>query len=686
MRGYAGRMDGDARMRKFRNSRPWLAGALLACAMPVPAGVLTLEVDRLDTPVAGLDALIVDLDWPEDQPQGALSLRAGSLDAGEFGYRWRDLVWDCELRRQAGDWQCSGPVRARGASGLSLAARLQAGAIVLEASRKSAAMRFTQPAEDGTPLRIELVRVPADWLAPLLARAWEQGRPTGGTVDLDWQLRVDEAGIELSGPITLAAVGVDSSDGTIAAEGVNATGQVRSKVNDDAVRVELDLRLGGGEVLLGPLYAALPATPIELGMVLGSGANDRWRIEGLRWRDPGVLEAGGALTLDLAADDVLRDAQLQFSLASLKTAHARYFDSLAGSFGLAGLAIAGSARGQLEWRDAAWHALDVELEQLQLADGQGRFGVEALSGVLRLRQAAASADSDLAWQSARVYGLEFGSTSLALRSTGGGLALRAPAAIPLFEGMLDVGGFSYRPGARDDRLDLSLTLDRVGLGALSSAFGWPEFAGTISGELPGVRLAGNHLEFEGGLSARVFDGQVRVARLSLERPFGVAPMLAASIEFSDLDLQPLTAAFGFGEITGRLDGHVRDLRLLDWEPVAFDAAFRTVKRSGVRQRISQRAVRDLTEVGGGGIAAGLQAQVLKAFSSFGYDRIGLSCVLVNNVCRMGGVEPAAGGGYAIVEGSGLPRVSVIGHQTQVDWPVLLGRLKAATEGQMPVID
>ena len=163
-------------------------------------------------------------------------------------------------------------------------------------------------------------------------------------------------------------------------------------------------------------------------------------------------------------------------------------------------------------------------------------------------------------------------------------------------------------------------------------------------------------------------------------------MLSASMDFSGLDLAPLTRAFGFGEITGRLDGKVHGLRLVDWEPVAFDAAFRTVPRRGEKQRISQRAVRELTEVGGGGLAAGLQNQVLKAFSSFGYSRIGLSCVLANNVCTMGGAGPADGGGYVIVDGSGLPRVNVIGHQKKVDWPVLVARLQAATEGQMPVFD
>jgi len=43
-------------------------------------------------------------------------------------------------------------------------------------------------------------------------------------------------------------------------------------------------------------------------------------------------------------------------------------------------------------------------------------------------------------------------------------------------------------------------------------------------------------------------------------------------------------------------------------------------------------------------------------------------------------------GYTIVEGSGLPRLTIVGHQSQVDWPTLVRRLQAAIHGGGPVID
>jgi hypothetical protein len=171
----------------------------------------------------------------------------------------------------------------------------------------------------------------------------------------------------------------------------------------------------------------------------------------------------------------------------------------------------------------------------------------------------------------------------------------------------------------------------------------------------------------------------------MQHPFGNAPELAADIDMDQLDMAQLTSVFGFGQITGRMDGDIHGLKLVDWKPVAFNADL-TANGGG---RISQNAIKSLTQVGGGGIAGGLQGMALRLFKTFGYSRIGLSCTLVKGVCSMGGISPdpdADGNGYTIVEGSGLPHITVIGHERAVDWATLVSRLKSVTEGNAPVIE
>lgn len=685
-----GSMDSPPPACKLTGLRlTWLmAWMLVLCwTLPASARVLTAQAERVATPVARLDALELSLRWPPGQRSGELSLTAAVLDAGELGYRWRDLAWRCELSGAAvEELQCAGPVSARSASGARLTARLEQGALTLELTHARTRLTAHQPLQSDAETGIEVLALPAAWLAPLLARAWSDGHITAGRIDAQWTLRQHPEGIDIGGPLRVDGLGLDSADGRIAAEGAGISGRAQARLATDATTLDLALELRGGEFLFGPMYAQLPATPVELAARLSSSVAGRWQVEGLRWRDPGVLQFDGRLQLDTAQDMPLREAALEFSLPDLGAAHARYFDSLSASFGFSGLQLGGNASGELQWSGGDWQALDLALEAVDIEDGNARFGADGIGGTLRLRNDTDSGSGELAWRRAHLHRIELGAARLPLDSSGGGLALRSPVSIPLLGGQLLLQQMRYAPVQGEAQLALALELENADLAQLSQVLDWPAFSGRISGELPGVRYANDRLEFAGGLHVEVFDGDVHVAQLAMERPFGVAPTLAASVDVRGLDLEPLTGAFGIGEISGRLDGHIHDLRLVDWEPVAFDAAFHTVERRGVRQRISQRAVRELTEVGGGGLAAGLQAQVLKAFSSFGYEHIGLSCVLANNVCTMGGVGPAENGGYYIVEGSGLPRVHVIGHQNRVDWPVLVARLKAASQGQVPVFD
>ena len=85
-------------------------------------------------------------------------------------------------------------------------------------------------------------------------------------------------------------------------------------------------------------------------------------------------------------------------------------------------------------------------------------------------------------------------------------------------------------------------------------------------------------------------------------------------------------------------------------PEAFDANFYTPPGDKSKHRISQRAVTNLSSIGGGsggGVAAALQGGLLRFFDDFGYDRLGLTCRRANDVCVMGGVGPAKNG-YCIV--------------------------------------
>jgi hypothetical protein len=193
------------------------------------------------------------------------------------------------------------------------------------------------------------------------------------------------------------------------------------------------------------------------------------------------------------------------------------------------------------------------------------------------------------------------------------------------------------------------------------------------------------LTIGGALLIRAFDGTTTMTGLRVERPLGLIPRLTADVDIRALDLLALTQTFEFGRIEGRLDGRIQDLELENWGPVRFDARLATPEGDRSRRRISQRAVANLSSIGGGSNAtAVLSKGFMGLFKEFSYRRLGVRCRLMNGVCEMEGVS-AAPRGYYLVEGGGLPRIDVIGYERRVDWKELVARLRSATRSSGPVI-
>jgi hypothetical protein len=129
-----------------------------------------------------------------------------------------------------------------------------------------------------------------------------------------------------------------------------------------------------------------------------------------------------------------------------------------------------------------------------------------------------------------------------------------------------------------------------------------------------------------------------------------------------------------------LDG----LELANWRAVKFDARVGSSPGS-YSKRISQRAVENIAALGGGSAAVAIQRTALRFFDEFGYSRIGWRCKLRNGVCEMSGLE-SRGDGYVIVEGGGVPAITVMGYNQAVDWEELISRLARVTrEGSTPLI-
>jgi len=646
---------------------------------------LSVGADSVAVPGLSMTGVEADIAPVSGGTGVTLALTAQKADIAAMGWRKIGLDLAGRLDRdELGRWNFDGDLRLHGAPGgawtratVHMAADESANTLEVSIRQDSSLAQVALPMDQTSHAQITLKNLPAGWLQGLLSTVWS-GRTTTGRVNADLALDVLDGGLQAGGQFALDGVGFDSPGGKLAGEKLSGSGRLGLDNQADATVIDLDAALRGGALLLGPLYADLPGHAVQLSLSARS-QKGALAVRKLRLTDPDALQLEGEV--DFAATGDLSVLRLDRFNARFPAAYTRYGKGLLRSMGVESLDADGDASGHLAFGPKGLESFAVQTVGLDLARGDGQFGVQGLHGAIDWNVTDDRPATKLGWRALQVQRIPNGAADATLRSTGGTLALQKPFAIPVLDGQLRVQSLAWKPAAtRGDRLQTSLALTQVDMAAFCRALGWPEFRGTVGGAVPSLRYVDDRVELAGGLSLNVFDGFVDITGMSLAQPFSAAPILTGDISLRKLDLALMTSVFDFGSITGRLDGGIDDLRLVGWKPAAFKAHL--LADSG--GRISQKAVNNLTSVGGGGIAGGLQGTVLKIFKTFGYKRIGLSCTLKGDLCSMGGLG-AAKDGYTIVEGSGLPRLTVVGHQREVDWPTLVRRLEAATQGDGPTI-
>lgn len=656
---------------------------MLLCAQG-QARTLTAKIDRIDSPVAELSGVTVQLSWPASAPQGELWLRAKNIDSPTLGYRFDDVDWRCPLERIGSQgWTCAGEVRSSGAGAMQLSINIEALDIDAELARGESRISVRHEDADPDLTRIDLTRIPLVWTQALLSQAWPAATIGDGEGDARLTIRtVDDEPLQIAGPVSLRGAALDTKDGSIATADLDATVDVDARLGDSD-RISVDGRLEGGELLWGTTYLALEQRRVDLRIAAEHRDGEGWQLPDLYWNDPGIVRAEGSAAL--APDNELDTLDLRLHGPDLAPLRDGYLSGWLGMAGLGELKLSGAVDGSLRMRGGQLADADMRLHDVGLVDADDRFSFAGLDGNVAL-SSSSPVTSELRWDGGALHGLALGTARLPFQSDEGSVRLREAVEVPILGGNLRLDHLLMRAPTADDgsALRFGLSLEELDVAELSDALDWPAFTGTLSGSIPDAQYGAEQLTLDGGLEMQLFGGKVGVSELSMERPFGVLPTLSADIVLDDIDLTALTGAFDFGSISGKLDGSIAGLRLVDWEAVAFDAHLVSDRQRGVRQRISQRAVQDLTSVGNASFVNSLQAQLIGIFDDFGYARLGIGCKLVNEVCTMKGLAPS-GDGFVLVQGSGLPRLSVLGFNRRVDWPTLVERLAAVGKGEVKAV-
>jgi len=453
------------------------------------------------------------------------------------------------------------------------------------------------------------------------------------------------------------------------------------KNNNEQWQFDIASTLLAGQGYAEPVFIDFMATPLSL-TAQGSWqpTHQLWHIEQVNFKQHDIVDINGQLS---GRSNQLESAEIELKPTSLSNLYPIWMQPFIVNSALANLELAGNVGVKFSQQQEAYQ-VSIEFDKAFIDDEQNRFGLYDLNGHFTWTNSSQIQTSHLSWQGGYVYAISLGASEFVAETQESELRLHQDWILPILDGELQLSEFSLiRPEFDNTQWSFAGELSPISMEALSSALEWPTLHGKLSGVIPKVSYHNQQVQMEGALIMKVFDGTTVLQNLKLDHAFGSLPQLYADVELTNLDLETLTKTFEFGKITGKLDGQLNQLRLSNWQPVAFDAQFYTPEGDNSRHRISQKAVDSLSKLGG---ASGvLQRSFLRFFEDFSYQRLGLSCKLTNDVCQMAGVSEAEQG-YYIVKGGGLPpRINVVGYTRRVGWTDLLERLKSVSNSSGPVI-
>ncbi|MBT8039881.1 MAG: hypothetical protein HKO85_07555 [Xanthomonadales bacterium] len=522
---------------------------------------------------------------------------------------------------------------------------------------------------------------------PLALLAGQFGLPAqaawlkSGEVDTCIRYGADSAGdAGLSVDVALSGVSFDSPDGLYAAEGL-AMDLFFETTLPGLGGARLTGTLSAGAILLDHFYADFATAPLNL-EVTPVTKDDALLGAVLAVTDDGAIDLETRLVVDEESAWRLDIEKLNLLFPA---AYERYLEPIAAAWTLDGLEVTGGVSWNGAWSPGRLRSGNLDIQDLTVVDTRrGRFALTGLE--TRLRPGDYAFDSTFAWRGLLLGRVNLGAGVAHLDAQPGAFALLSPLELGVLGGQLRLDRFAYvLPGSPvaesgQPRMELKAGLSGIDMAQLTAAFDWPSFSGTLDGEIPRVSLTGGVLSVDGEIRVDVFGGTITVRDLETERPFGVLPSLAANVDMHDLDLEQLTETFEFGRIGGRVDGHLKDLRLLDWRPVAFDGWLGTPERRSGTSAISRQAVNHLASIGGGGSVSALTGPLLRMFNNFSYRRLGLGCRLENNLCSITGLSED-GESVLLLEGAGIPKITVRAFNRRVDWPQMVANLVAISEGE-----
>ncbi|SEM25092.1 hypothetical protein SAMN04489760_1085 [Syntrophus gentianae] len=199
------------------------------------------------------------------------------------------------------------------------------------------------------------------------------------------------------------------------------------------------------------------------------------------------------------------------------------------------------------------------------------------------------------------------------------------------------------------RAETGLTVKHLNLEKLIGQASPFPLTGRIDGDLSPVVFEEGKWSAGGSLIARIFGGQVIFKNFSAGMPFSSSRFFGADVTFDAIDLEEVTANIKLGQMTGLIQGSLKDFQMEYGQPARFDLVITSDLSRKVPQSISVDAIKNLSIISTGSEAISdiLNSGLNRFFHEYPYSEIGLRCTLADDLFSLRGLIHEGGKEYLI---------------------------------------
>ncbi len=501
-----------------------------------------------------------------------------------------------------------------------------------------------------------------------------------GKADLNLHLREDGS---FSGAVALAVDSLSDPQGSYMAEKCAATANLKGTLHSFSPdRFTAGMRVEKGEALLKGLYFNFASTPLTCD-VSAVAAGEGFSVK------QGTLKMGNLASTTLAsAGESLFPLIVKGRVDDLSEFNDRFikpsFSTLAPSLNTL------QVKGSLEWEsnvtsEAIEGRIRILLPILEMEGPLSLGSIRVDLPVFLSRSGGpgpkTAQQGDISIGKIDTGRFRFIDQKIRLTFEQGKYHV-APFRVPLETGTVVISGLTVgNPLAAAPTLSMGVTLHDIPIGPLDLLPPPYKLEGTVNSREFEVNGSFDRLETNGRVIVDLFSGTAEIFDMAAEDILSPYRKFSCNLNYQSLDMEQLTRALSFGRITGKVSGFVHDMTIVNGQPEAFSFQLESVKTKGVPQRVSFNAVSDIQTISqGDAVGISLPMGLERFINDLGYDRIGISCVLGNDVFRVNGLIHKNGKEY-FVSRSGLTGIDVVNvnPENQISFKDMVDRVKRVAE-------